>query len=369
MKLLFVIKSLALPGGGSERVLADLTAMLAARGHDISVATFDPEGASTFYPFHSSVRRVALGIGNVAANSSAGEVVRRVRALRELSRALRPDVAIGFMHSAYVPLAVAFAGTGTPVIASEHIVYSHYARKPIQRILLRAVTPLLAGITCISSQMRDGFPKAIARKMTVIPNPVASRPDVAADTEGEARKTLLAVGRLEDQKDHATLIAAFAQIAGDFPDWRLRIVGEGALRPQLQRQVQALDLDGRVVLPGAMGQIGPEYAAAQLFASPSKYESFGLSTAEALAYGLPVVGFADCPGTNELIEDGVNGVLVKGSDRVDALAPGLAEMMRSPERRRLLGSAGPRSVKRFAPERIADLWEELLQAAARGGAR
>lgn len=370
MKLLFIIKSLSLPGGGAERVLADLTAMLVARGHEIIVATFDRPGAKTFYPFDPAIQLVHLGIGDVAASSRPSEVSRRVRALRRFTRQLRPDVAIGFMHSAFVPLAVALAGTGTPVIASEHIVYGHYDRKPVQRLLLRAVAPLLAGATAISERMRAGFPDALASRMTVIPNAVTFKPGVRADVEGGPAKTLLSVGRLEHQKDHLTLVEAFSRLAESFPDWRLRIVGEGVLRPRLEERARTLGVDGRIGLPGVIEDIGAEYARAQIFASSSRYESFGLSTAEALAYGLPVVGFADCPGTNELIEDGVNGVLVKASDRAAALAAGLGKLMSSPGLRADLGAAGPASVERFAPGKIADLWEALFKAvAARGEGR
>ena len=93
---------------------------------------------------------------------------------------------------------------------------------------------------------------------------------------------------------------------------------------------------------------------------PSAYESFGLTTAEALSHGLPVVGFADCPGTNELVRDGVNGRLVAGPDRAGALAAGLARMMASPDERQRLGAAGPASIEGFAPERITDVWVDLL---------
>jgi len=183
-----------------------------------------------------------------------------------------------------------------------------------------------------------------------------------ADVRGEDRtsRTLLAVGRLEDQKDHRTLIRAFAEIAGDFPDWRLRIVGEGELRPDLEALVRRHRLEGRVALPGAISEIGEEYEAAQLFVMSSSYESFGLTSAEALAHGLPVIGFADCPGTNELVQEGVNGRLVEGADRATALAAGLAGLMSSPGERERLGAAGPASIECFAPERITDVWEALL---------
>lgn len=362
MRLLFAIKAMSLPGGGAERVVAEISGALAERGHAVTLASFDPPGAAPFYPLHRSVKRVPIGIGDVARATAPGEAIRRIAALRRMAREPRTDAAVGFMHSTYIPLGLALLGSGIPVVASEHISYEHYRTRPLQALLLR-LTPLLTdAITAISPLIRSGFPAPLRRRMVVVPNPVSTSGWSAADPVGDDRpvKTLLAVGRLSEQKDHRTLIGAFARVAGDFPDWRLRIVGEGELRGPLEALVRRLGLDDRVALPGATSRIDGEYSAAQLFAMPSSYESFGLTTAEALGRGLPVIGFADCPGTNELIRDGVNGLLVKGSDRVAALADGLARLMASPALRLRLAAAGPASVEAFAPEQVVDIWEALL---------
>jgi len=369
MRLLFAIKTLTLPGGGAERVVAEVTRGLAARGHDLILASFDPPGAEPFYPIDRPVRHVALGIGDVGRRTGPGEALRRIAALRRLAREARPDVAVGFMHSIYIPFGLALLGTDVPMVASEHITYAHHSRRPLQAALLR-LTPWLAGAaTAISPAIRDGFPAPLRRIMTIVPNPVRIAAGPGTDVAGEGRpvKTLLAVGRLEAQKDHAVLVDAFARIAGDFPDWRLRIVGEGVLRPQLRAQALRLGLGDRVELPGATRAVGEEYAAAQLFAMPSSYESFGLTAAEALGRGLPVVGFADCPGVNELVRDGVNGALAEGPDRPEALARALRPLMTSTEQRRALAAAAPASVEAFAPERIYDVWEALLGRIASGG--
>jgi glycosyltransferase involved in cell wall biosynthesis len=366
LKLLFVIKSVALPGGGTERVLADLANGLARRGHHVTVASFDGPGDPPFYAFEEAVLRRALAIGDVRRGTRGSEALRRSLSLRRLTREMRPDVAIGLMHSAYIPLGIGALGTGIPVIASEHIAYQHYRTRRFEAALLRLAPAISRTITVISPAIRDGFPPRLRRRMEVVPNPVSVHDRRPADVAGEnlPAKTVLAVGRLEAQKDHRTLVSAFARLASAFPDWNLRIVGEGSLRAELEAQVSALGLESRIAMPGATPRIDDEYVGAQLFAMPSSYESFGLTTAEALSHGLPVVGFADCPGTNELVKDGVNGVLVSGADREAALAEGLASMMSSCERRLRLGASGPASIEAFAPDKIVDVWEALLSRTA-----
>jgi glycosyltransferase involved in cell wall biosynthesis len=272
------------------------------------------------------------------------------------------------MHSAYIPLAAAARGTSVPVVASEHIVYDHYRGKLADLLMLRWVAHSLVAATAVSTSMVHAFPAVLRGKMTVIPNPVTRPPRRAPVRKRNAPLTVLAVGRLEGQKDHETLIHAFGRIADRFPQWRLRIVGEGSLRQALQAQVEQSGLGSAVELAGSNAAIADEYAEADIFAMPSKYESFGLACAEALAAGVPAIGFLDCPGTNEVIKPNLNGILVSGSDRVTALADGLAELMSSRPLRLRLGAAGPASVAEYDLAAVASQWEKLLrQATARDG--
>jgi glycosyltransferase involved in cell wall biosynthesis len=200
--------------------------------------------------------------------------------------------------------------------------------------------------------------------MVVMPNPVLAAGQRSAPSGQEAKaKIILNVGRLDPQKDQAILIEAFSGLADRYSDWQMRILGEGNLRPQLESRIHKLGLEKRVHLPGIIRDIESEYAQAHIFAMPSRYESFGLATAEALSRGLPAVGFADCPGTNELIADGRNGILVKART-ADGLAAALETLMRNPGLRESYGEAGRQMLQGHDPERVADLWEDLIRTVA-----
>lgn len=361
MKIAFVVKSLDSRGGGAERVLAQISAWLAERGYEITVVTFDHAGTPDFYPIDERINRIWLAAGRPRSRTHLLDAVQRIRAIRREIRKLDPDVVVGFMHSAYVPLAFALTGTSIPLIASEHIVFDHYKPFPLEALSLRVTARRYRRITIISEAVRRTFPKTLASRMVVIPNPISEFPLPRADPVGASRaKILLSVGRLSPQKDHATLLRAFNQIASKHPDWRLRIIGEGILRPSLEALCRELGISDRIDLPGVSHDVESEYRRAQLFVMPSQYESFGLATAEALSAGLPVIGFADCPGTNELISNGLNGLLVNGADRVGALAEGLDKLMSSSALRISLAAAAPDSVERFALEPISRMWEKVL---------
>lgn len=362
MKLLFCIKQLHTAVGGAERVFCTICSELAARGHTVTVVTFDPADVQPFYGLDARVRRLSLTIGDASRSASLGETLRRMNALRALARSERPDVVVGFMHSMFVPMALALAGLRLPLIGSEHIVPEHYRSRPLQYLLLVATAPLLSAMTVLSDAIRQRYPSIVRRRMQVVPNPVGLPGSVTTPSGARTTHLLLCVGRLDAQKDHATLVQAFARLAPRHPQWQLRILGEGALRPELEHLVDRLGLQAQVSLPGVTARIDDEYRQATAFVLSSRYESFGLATAEAMSHGLPVVGFADCPGTNELIRAGHTGLLVEpGPDRVSALATALDGLLRDEALRKRLGEAGRQAIgAQFSTQRVCDLWERLL---------
>lgn len=363
MRLLFAIKQLRSAVGGAERVFCTLCSELVSRGHEVTCITFDKPGSVPFYPLDMRVRRIDLGVGDVMTKAGFAETFKRIRCLRQCLNEVRPEVAVGFMHSMFVPLAIAGWGTSIPVIGSEHIVPEHYETRRFEYSLLLATAPLLRKLTVLSASIRDRYPYIVRRRMVVAPNPIAKL-DVHAKAPGNTgRKTLLTVGRLDPQKDQLTLIRAFGMVAQTFPEWDLRIIGEGELRSAAEDLISELGLSGRVALPGVTKQIEREYAGADIFVLSSLYESFGLVTAEAMSVGLPVIGFSDCPGTNELISDGGTGILVDpGRDRATSLAKGMKRLMGDETLRGFLGSNGRKFVTdHFSVESVCSLWESWLE--------
>ena len=361
MKILFAIKALEGTSGGAERVLADITSGLSDMGHQISLLTFDMPGKSSFYTLNPNVELTCLGVGNAQEKSTFRESMARIRVLRHKLREERPDIIVAFMHSMFVPMAFASAGSGVPLIASEHIVPAHYKSRRIEFMLIMISSFFVDRITVLSERIKRSYPRFLRRKMTAIANPV-QKANITANPVGvaSARKMILNVGRMDPQKDQGTLIKAFAALASDYPDWDLRIIGEGHLRPELEDLSEKLGLTKRIFIPGSTQDIASAYQNAQIFALSSRYESFGLATAEAMAHGLPAVGFADCPGTNELIIDQENGILAAGSNRVEALSEALQTLMDSPELRMKLGQRAQNSIKLFYPEAILKKWDTLL---------
>ncbi|MFB7324806.1 glycosyltransferase [Streptomyces sp. NPDC056190] len=155
------------------------------------------------------------------------------------------------------------------------------------------------------------------------------------------------------------LIEAFADIAAQHPDWKLRIYGAGAEKDHLQKLIHVHDLGDRAALMGAVSPIEAEFAKASIVASASDAESFGMTLVEAMRCGVPVVS-TDCPlGPAEIIHDGVDGRLVPTGDR-QALATALHDLITDEPTRRRMGRAARRAAHRYDPAHIIHTYEDLF---------
>ena len=204
-----------------------------------------------------------------------------------------------------------------------------------------------------------------ARHVAVIPNPIPwpldHQPPLILPSEvlQSGRRRLLAVGRLTYEKGFDVLISVFSQVAAANKDWDLIILGRGPMQNQLEDLVVDLELQGRVFLLGEAGNIGEWYESADAYVMSSRFEGFGNTLAEAMAYGLPAVSF-DCEtGPREIIRHEVDGLLVPAGD-VKGLAEALKKLMTDGDMRQRFSRRAVEVRERFSPEKIADQWEKLF---------
>ena len=172
--------------------------------------------------------------------------------------------------------------------------------------------------------------------------------------------TVVAVGRLELQKDFESLIRAWQFVHKAAPDWELNIWGEGSRRPYLTHWIKELRLEDCVFLRGGNYDINTILSQSSIFVLSSLYENSGESILEAMACGLPVVSFA-CPfGPRDIIQDGVNGYLVESRNELD-LADRIISLIQSQGLRDRMGEAALRRTKDLDLLKIVALWVNLFR--------
>jgi len=353
----------SLGGGGAERVAATLVNAWAERGDDVTlVSTFSGRG-DCYYEISSRVHVVYLADLVRSTVTGVLNAWRRFIALRRLIRTARADVVVSFLAHVNVAVIAASRGTGIPVIACEHTNPIAAPRGWFQRYMARCLYPRADVLTVLTAGIVDPLRKEIPalRNVVVLPNPVDADVLRYWKTPGApgSRKRVLAAGRLHPIKQFNVLIDAFATLAHEFPDWDLYIWGEGPTRDSLARQIGALQLDGRVFLPGMTRELWTEMANADIYALTSHFEGLPMAMMEAMAIGLPCVAF-DCPtGPRELTRDGRDGVLVDRRD-VGGLAAAFRELFSSEDLRGELGRKAAASVReRFSTAVILARWDRL----------
>ena len=260
-----LILTYSLCSGGTERVTVNLANHWAKQGRKITIVTL-ASGNLDFYHVHPLVQRIEIDTSAESSHFIAGIVnnLKRLIALRRILRDTRPDIALGMLCMANILLYASAAGLrDVAIIGSEHGYPPMLPLRHTWRWLRRRTYPLIDQVTMLTREGLDWLEREIPKAQgAVMPNPIVyPLPTTAPMLAPEAwitpnRKLLLAVGRLSAEKGFDRLLHVFAQLAPVNPDWDLIILGEGALRSHLERQVQALGLTDRVYLPGLVGNAG-----------------------------------------------------------------------------------------------------------------
>ncbi|MER5223733.1 glycosyltransferase family 4 protein [Streptomyces flaveus] len=232
---------------------------------------------------------------------------------------------------------------------------------------LRGVYPRLDALTTTTEADAGAYRKKMRLpgvRVEAVPNSVPAPGIQPADGFG---KWVVAAGRLAPVKRYDLLIKAFDRVRGERPDWRLRIYGGGEQKDKLRALIDDLGLYNHVYLMGPAHPLEPEWTKGSIAAVTSSLESFGMTIVEAMRCGLPVVS-TDCPhGPREIIDNGVDGRLVKVGS-VKAIADGLLELINDDPLRHQMASAALKNSERFDPARVAERYESLFAGLVpRGG--
>lgn len=359
MRITLFISSLS--GGGAERVTCNLANFLSKKGHQIEILTVGE--ASAAEPLEEGVREIPL-LQNSERGNALLNNAKRILRLRNYMKKKKVDAYVVLLP---VPtmLMLSFSHlTKAPIIMSERAdpkVYDAKTQKGLQKACKKS-----GGIVLQTEEVKNWYePHLNGTEWIVIPNainPVFLRPAYV----GEREQVIIGAGRLNSQKNFPLLISSFAQIAKDFPEYKLRIYGKGGLLESLQSLAKEKGVGDRVEFPGYVPNMPEVLEKASMFVLSSDYEGMPNALMEAMASGLPCVS-TDCGGGGArfLIQDGENGLLVPVGDE-EALADAMEKVLSDEALAATLGNNARKLQETLAPERIYGEWEMFIRQICEG---
>lgn len=344
--------------GGIERNIVYLANHLANTEREVFLISLDQEDAVSFFEIDPRITWIKVGKTQPHTAISFRARCAQIALIRQKLRANDIDQLICFTHGILVRFLAAAAGLGIRTICSERNALEMY--RFISTRKWNANFLALAFVDKIVVQFdtyREDYPIWTRHKVRVVNNPV---PRASTQTK-LSHKTILSVGRLATQKQFDLLIRAFAIIHNQHPDWQLVIIGEGKLQQELVSLISNLHLTKKAKVIAPQKNMSESFVKATIYAQPSKWEGFPNALAEALAHGLIGVGFANTRGVSNLILDGYNGVLAKGTYSPDRLAQSLITVIQQQDQWLTMSTRSRKISDRYSYERWQEQWFDVLE--------
>ncbi len=360
MKVTLVIHSMG--SGGAERVMSIIANYWASHNWDVTLLTLVSQTEPPFYPLDSRIKINQLGVSGISANIIAAitNSWQRIKVLKAKIIESQADVVISFMDTGNVLTILACRNSNIPVIVSEHMYPGSSTANKIWQLLMKLTYKNADLVTVLTQNAVPFFSPDRGYRTIVMPNPVLTPSPTITKEKLLSKPSLIAIGRLAPQKGFDILMKAFHQIHEQYPDWNLTILGEGPSRPELEELRSRLHLTEIVHMPGQVQNVNDRLRQADIFVMSSRFEGFPMALCEAMACGLPVISTDCLSGPREIIENGVNGILVATED-VDALAIGLKQLMDDPKKREQLSQLAPKILEKFGIAKVVKLWEEAIE--------
>jgi glycosyltransferase involved in cell wall biosynthesis len=359
-------------GGGAERVSVVLANALSKRGHEVFFVASRETGPNR------SLVDPDVPVIVPKAHSALASLFSLVRIIRER----RPDVVMAHQTTRNV---MGIAAHYLAPRRSERIVvgveyspidmrirlWKRIARRRLQLFAARLLYPLAEAIVSCSENTAvalNRFLRPFRANSVVLPDPVIYDGMVERSHEEPQhpwlrdKKTpvIVALGRLELQKNYPLLIDAFAELART-RDVRLIIFGEGGLRDEIAARIAASGLQDRIDMPGYTQNPFAVLQTADVFVMSSLWEGLPTVAIEALFFGVPIVSTDNSTGIREILQDGRFGVLVPIGDPT-ALAQALARALDQPVDLQAMRD----HAEQFRDSRVAEIYETFLSKLLKG---
>lgn len=195
-------------------------------------------------------------------------------------------------------------------------------------------------------------------KCVYIPNTLENIPKTKSPLTA---KRIVSVGRLSKEKGYLSLLEIYKEVRKKHPDWFLDIIGDGKEKETLEKYIKENDLTSSVTLHGFQDSdyINNIMHKASIYVMTSYTESFGIVLLEAMSNGLPCLAFDSAEGAKEIITSGRDGYLIRHRNN-KMMVSKINDLIKDPEKRKELGSAGRSKVKEYSKDKVIEQWLKII---------
>ena len=388
--------------GGVERVVSFKASYFAEQlGYDVTIIVTEGQGRACYFPLSDKVKVInfELGFEELWKASFMKKVYLYLTKQRQYKRLLktelihiRPDITISMLRREINFLTD--IPDGSKKIGELHVNRANYRNfeandsNLIKRLFAKFWMRSLVGklrrldqLVVLTDKSKASWPEL--SNVTVIPDPITilrekgtvkSEKFAAAGKSNVGVNRVVTIGRYAYQKGYDLLLQAWAEVERtrkeergrrneemrELENWTLDIYGQGDQTDYRQLMAELGIDSNKCHLNGPVEDVVKAYQESSIFVLSSRFEGFGMVLIEAMACGLPVVSY-DCPaGPDEIITDGVDGLLVPSGD-VHALAEKLMVLMSDDNLRRRLGQQARQTAQRYEMTTIANQWIALFE--------
>jgi glycosyltransferase involved in cell wall biosynthesis len=344
MRILHILNHVQEIGNGIVNVAVDLACLQAKAGHEVGVASAGGEYEELMARY--GARHFKLNQARKPIN-----LLKAALRYRVIVQEFQPDIVHAHMMTGVVLARTLRAGSGYALVSTVHNEFQRSA------VLMGLADRVIAVSNAVAQSMAQrGIPQ---KKLRVVSNGTLGSPRTRQLQEylpvSLQRPAITTVAGMYKRKGIGELIDAFAQIALDFPEAHLYLVGNGPDREMFEVQAQSTPVADRIHFEGFQPEPQRYLLATDIFVLASHREPFGLVLSEARETGCAIIA-CNVDGIPEALDGGQAGILVPPANS-PALAAALAKLLSDPN---MLHSWKEQAQHNLERLRVARVHEETL---------
>lgn len=323
--------------------------------YDVYVLSLHQENDTLYFPLNDNVTSCTIKKGNAQSVSYFKYLLK----IRSFLKRNKIDVLILVDTGISIYGITAIVGMKVKVITWEHSnFYNNWNSRwfPIFRKFAARHSDAMAVLTERDKRNYENNIRGCV-PVKVLPNP-ASRHQNTYDIES---KIILSAGLLGKIKRFDLLVPIGKIVFSRHPDWQWLLCGDGPERKVLENAVQEAGLSDHICFCGSVKDMESMYRRASIYVLTSEMEGLPMVLLEAKSYGLPIISFDIETGPSDIVQDGVNGYLVKSGD-TDEMAERICGLIEEDALRKTFSDAAELDMDKFDEGRILELWEQLIQS-------